>query len=177
MDDVIRSFLPPSRRKNHYCKPCESVYNAVHSATSLHDLMNIYESTDPTLLDPTSIIKYKDPTRYRGINLISLWKEWHAEIRYHNSTLQGERILHWAYLHCLIMDKIMDGTITLAWIESMRATKGLSVKSKALYAILGMNKPTEIYLKARQIKFSTIISKLLSTEVIENLQLLQDNSN
>jgi len=40
-----------------------------------------------------------------------------------------------------------------------------------------MNKPTEIYLKARQIKFSTIISKLLSTEVIENLQLLQDNSN
>ena len=71
----------------------------------------------------------------------------------------------------------MDGTITLAWIESMRATKGLSVKSKALYAILGMNKPTEIYLKARQIKFSTIISKLLSTEVIENLQLLQDNSN
>ena len=124
MDDVIRSFLPPSRRRNDYCKPCESVYRAVHDAKSLMDLMLIYESSDSTLLDANSRVKYKDPTRYRGINLISLWREWHAEIRYHNGTLQGERILHWAYLHCLIMDKIMDGTITLAWIESMRATKG-----------------------------------------------------
>lgn len=179
MDTVIRSFLPNSRRKNSYCKKMEPVFEAVKKADSYNKLYEIYNSGDSSLLDQKARSKgeYKDPTRYRGINLHTLWGEWHPEIRYHNGTTQAPRILHWAYLHCLIMDKIMDGTITFEWIVGMYEKKSVKEKTKQLFRILGISKPTAIYLLARQTVFDNPYKFLLTTRMAEEITALTTNAN
>lgn len=177
-DKVIRSFLPLSRRRNSFCRPMEHVYGAVKGAGDFSELVNIHTSYEQKHVDERYRNKEsKDPTRYRGLNLHPLWNGWHSEVRYHNGTIQADRILHWAYLHCLIMDKVMDGTITQEWIEEMKNKRSVIKMTTSLFDKIGIATPSRIYLRARQVKFSAQLSKLLSEEVLQNVEILANQPN
>lgn len=149
-DPVVRSFIPRSRRENHYCQAMQLMFSAVKRANSLDKLHHIYDCSDPAYLDRDW--EMKDPTRYRGINLQPLFDHWHFEVRYHEGTIDPTKILHWANLHALIMDRVMEGEINRKFILHYKSSRSIKTKTEALFRILKLSKPSELYFLARQAK-------------------------
>jgi hypothetical protein len=166
IDSVIRSFLPSHRLRNTFCYPMDKCFEAVKAADSYSTLDMIYRSDNKQWLDKGKKRGRKDDSRYKGINLYSFLRAGHPEIRYHNGTIDGEHMLAWANLHCLIMDKVMDGTITAEWAVEMNSTRSVATKTKCLFDKIGLKKRSRTYFKARQYKFYRPYSILFSSSTI-----------
>lgn len=105
-EDIILSFLPHSRRANRYAEQLSKKYQIqeIMEAKSERDIEKIwYRELRTTRLSRLKEGKYHD-SRYTGVNLHSLFRDGHLEIRYHSGTINAEKILHWTALHQSILD-------------------------------------------------------------------------
>jgi hypothetical protein len=105
-EDVLMSLLPASRRSNRYCLNLRGDYHAteIRSARNLEALEKVwYRVKKREDLKEAKEGKYHH-TRYFGLNLHSLLKDGHVEIRFHSATLNAAKILEWTNLHQTILD-------------------------------------------------------------------------
>jgi hypothetical protein len=106
-EDVLLSFLPKSRRGNRYCDNLGKNYHIreVLDTYTIEDLEKLWYRVS-SRKDVNSLKQDKyHASRYNGVNIHSLLKDGHLEIRYHSGTLNATKILEWVNLHQTIMDK------------------------------------------------------------------------
>jgi hypothetical protein len=105
-EDVIISFLPPSRRKNSYARLLNREFHVreIMEAKNERELEKMwYRARTHRAVKRLKEGKYHD-SRYNGVNLHSLFKDGHLEIRYHSGTINPVKILEWTGLHLAIID-------------------------------------------------------------------------
>lgn len=146
-DPIIRKMIPNSRRNNSMCSGTRDGYTEVRNAASEEELEAIwYEENNRGDINYRKS-EQKDSSRYRGVNMHSLFNDWHLEIRYHEGTTSEKAILEWANVHCLIMDNAAEG-IPLEWLDYVR---GLKIgKRKEFRKFLGLSKASKDYWNNRQ---------------------------
>jgi hypothetical protein len=105
-EDVLLSFLPASRRGNNYCRHLRTALSIaeLETARTLEAVEQMwYRSQNKAEVNRCKRSKYHD-SRYYGVNVHSLLKDGHLEIRYHSGTLNPQKILYWVALHQAILD-------------------------------------------------------------------------
>ena len=118
IDDVILSTLPVSRRDNRFCYPFSNVYSLKDiesidvydndSKNPTHSVEKVfYKEYDAERIANRKQHKYDD-ARYAGVNLHSLFKDGHIEIRFHSGTVDYDKIIHWIILWTTILDFLHD---------------------------------------------------------------------
>jgi hypothetical protein len=119
-DEVIKAMLPTSRKEgNNYCRSLTQSYNLdnIEKVATQEELEECWYKT-PTEYVPSRKSERRDPSRYHGINLHSLFSRYHTvEIRYHSGETDADRILFWVALHQFILDKIESGEVTIEQIK------------------------------------------------------------
>lgn len=154
-EDVLLSFLPPSRRGNQYCRLVKNAFHLseIEQAETLEKLEQVwYRAKQRQAIKSRKSDKY-DSSRYFGVNLHSLFANGHLEIRYHSGTLNAEKILYWVRLHQAIMDKAGG-----LWGYAMKAqaTPNLADKTKLFFEALELGESAQKYLLERQKTFTSI---------------------
>lgn len=167
-DDVLLSFMPKSRRDNHYCMklskayPDEDMYEKVLKCKTLSQFDELwYKDSDKRKIKDRKKNKY-DNTRYAGVNFHSLLSNNHIEIRFHSGTTDKTKILYWIQLNCRILDRIIAGKITLSQITNLNLSK-MSDKTKLFFNLIKVSKEIEAFYIERQCKF------VLDIEDTENI--------
>lgn len=147
-DDVIRSVINGYRQTSNWCEPTKDVFQKVMKAETQEDLEKIYygQLTTCTLTDDylKSLKSNRKAVKRKGFNLQCLFAEKHLEIRYHESTLSGKRMMEWANLHTLMMDRAKQG-LDYKWIERMHERK--IGKMNELFKAIGMSPSSKNYWK------------------------------
>ncbi len=169
-EDVIVSFLPTTRRVNHYCSQFKNGAEYQGSAISFNTIDDSFKKmlSIKTLRD-FELYWYKvgndrdidycknqryTVSRYMGINFHSLLKDNHIEVRYHSGTKNYEKILYWADLHCKIIQLCASGVINQKMLTEIKNKKlNLDKLTKEMFNILGLKKDTVEYLMDRHEKF------------------------
>ena len=184
-EPAIRSLLPKCRRNNGYCQSL---------TTGLDSIMKINNATKK----PAGIFKdhnrfdriwYNQSIQYGitvedlkasgsqpfgryGINLCSLYEHGTVEIRYHEGTLDAERLLHWIAFHAGIIDIVMDGLIdeeTILSYLNPRNAKALFVDLVGmLYANGNIGESTLKYLTKRFNSYKTLNKGEVTNKQVEN---------
>ncbi len=139
-DKTLQSFINKYRRSiaksGSYCKSNQFKFEEVATADCEARLEQIwYETQDEERINRQKGYPKDSETRYRGLNLHTLFHALHPEIRYHEATLSAREILEWANLHCLIMDKAVAGQIPLEWLLKVKEKK---MKRKAMFDFLDL---------------------------------------
>lgn len=191
-EDVIVSFLPSTRRANHYCgqfKNGVEYRGAVHHLGSIDEAFSTMDNINTLQQfelywyrannkDHVSKLKHERYTvsRYMGVNFHSLLKENHIEIRYHSGTKNYEKILYWINLHGKIIEMCASGVINQKMLRGIKSEcLNLEQLTMRMFDILKMDKDTVEYLmdrQARLIKADTeqideiAISKTKKLEII-----------
>lgn len=151
-EDVIHSFLPPSRRTGRYCLPLRTDFHfkEVVDCRNIESLELLwYRVKDKPTLNHCKDERKHD-SRYRGVNMHTLLSEHHLEIRYHSGTVQPLKILEWANLHLRIVDKCFYGVFDADTLRALCAISDLGEKTKQFFSLLMLNKKSEDYFRARQ---------------------------
>ena len=157
-DEVIRSFLPHSRRNNNYCHSLTAKYSVknVLLTKDLIDLEFLWYQTQSK--QEISIRKRgKDSSRYRGINFHSLLADKHIEIRYHSGTLSQEKILQWVALHVRILDTVkkMDIETLTKTLKAVEKKNDSQIdKIRVMFQLLKLSKSSKNYFYSRIKKFN-----------------------
>ena len=103
----LYSFLAPSRRTNHYCKPVSQHWNMFQDVYDRDTFIDFWYDTDSFYNG-----RWNDK-RYYGLNQHpSFWDGGtkSIELRYHSGTLSPEKLKHWAILWTSIIDKTKEIT-------------------------------------------------------------------
>lgn len=153
-EDVILSFLPPSRRINSYCYQLRKDYHftEVFAARNQEDLEKIWYRESHKKDVESRKRDNKDGSRYRGINLHTVFHNEHLEVRYHSGTIDSRKILEWTNLHALIAD-IAVQKVAEERLEQIVNETDLEAKTKSFFEITGMTHESRDYFRARQEKF------------------------
>lgn len=155
-EDVLLSFLPPSRRGNQYCRLVKNAFHLaeIEQAQSLEKLEQLWYRVKQRMAIKSRKGDKYDSSRYFGVNLHSLFANGHLEIRYHSGTLNAEKILYWVQLHQAIMDRA--GSL---WGYALNAQTipTLADKTKLFFKALELGEATENYLLERQKTFTSIV--------------------
>ena len=155
-EDVIMSFLPPSRRTNNYCQSLRQNYNLdeIGRARNMDALERLWYRVANTQQTVRAKGDLHHQSRYRGINLHPMFAERHLEIRYHTGTLRTRRILEWANLHASIVDKCLGGLyFNIEHYNSVLTCMDLPAKTRELFKLVGLDERSQAYFLARQEKF------------------------
>lgn len=156
-EDVLLSFLPQSRRKNSYCM---LVKDSVHfkeilqcgTVAELEELW--YRTANSEEIDMRKANKY-DQSRYMGVNLHSLFANGHLEIRYHSGTMNPVKILEWANVHSVIVDKaVTEGLGFISMFDMARYEPTLPKKTALFFEVLGLPAHAREYFLKRQAMFT-----------------------
>lgn len=150
-DRVMRSFITPYRQNNakndHMYGKNVFSFEQIEACQTLAQIEQIWYSTT----DDRYIAQYKssqkNSTRYKGFNLHMLLAAYHLEIRYHESTIDSRAMLEWANLHCTIMDKAVNGEITLEWLRKVASARLLRHK---MFDFLGLSLSSKVYFVRKQ---------------------------
>lgn len=157
-EDVMLSFLPPSRRANSYCRMLRNSYHMreIEDAISLEALEKIwYRETKRINLKRCKSNKYNE-TRYAGINFHSLLKDGHIEVRYHSGTMSATKILEWTNLHQTILDKACERYSNLSNMARRASTMpSLKEKTALLFEALQLPVRAQSYFLTRQGYFNS----------------------
>lgn len=156
-DDVFMSFLPVSRRKNTYCNSMRTSYSLkdVFAAKTCEDLEKIwYRASTPSTIDNRKS-NSKDPSRYSGVNMHTLFSDNHLEIRYHSGTINPVKILEWVNLHARVMDVCASNPNTLRTLKDAVDIIDLNEKTELMLNFLGLNPRAKAYWLSRQQKFAS----------------------
>ena len=155
-EEVILSFLPPSRRRNSYCKLIKEGYHIteIEGCNNIAQLEKLwYRTQSRKVIKDRKAEKY-DGSRYAGANFHSLLANGHLEIRYHSGTINAEKILEWVNLHQTIMDKAL-WNYTAMTSKKIMGMPELKEKTALFYEILELPKRAQKYFSARQKMFSS----------------------
>ena len=149
-EDVLQSFLPRSRRNNRYAMHVRNNFHAseIKNIYSLEKLEQMwYRVARRVDLKAQKEHKYNS-TRYNGLNLHSLFKDGHLEIRYHSGTINASKILHWTALHLAMVDYAQNHG-TRSDIEII----DIQEKAQYLLDMLDITDATRDYFLQRQAHF------------------------
>lgn len=139
-DGALRTLISPYRRTSSWCDPTKDRFDEVMGAGTMGDIEGIYYSNEVSYeLKRSDIEEFKGDRKSvhrRGFNLQCLFADGHLEIRYHESTLDEQEILHWANLHCLIMDAART-EIADEWFLWVR--KGGGNGLRVLFDLIGLS--------------------------------------
>lgn len=163
-EDVIVSFLPKSRRNNRYCQSLRSDYHfrEIMQATSMEKLERIwYRVTNRDDLD-NSKGETKHSSRYRGINMHTLFAMRHIEIRYHSGTINARKILEWANLHTTIINCALEHKLIGPALFEANSNIDLAEKTNLFFNMLGIEKKSEDYFRIRQEIFAPKVNYSMS---------------
>lgn len=154
-EDVIMSFLPDSRRNNQYCHVLRSDYNfrEIHNSSNTGQLERIWYRVSNERELNSRKASHKDTSRYRGINMHTLFAERHIEIRYHSGTINARKILEWANLHLMIADTCFFRGIDTDYLMAMTNEIDMAKKTDMFFQILNIETRSEGYFRARQAHF------------------------
>ena len=94
IEDMIFSFIPPSRWVSHYCQRLCKDYSYNNFDPSKGFDESWYKEDDRALLRIRKTRKY-DKARYYGLNMHSVTLNGTIELRYHSGTINARRILLW----------------------------------------------------------------------------------
>lgn len=151
-EDVLLSFLPPSRRGNRYADQMSKRYciDEVIKLKSLEQLEQMwYRETKRKAIKYSKSRKYHD-SRYSGVNLHPLLTDGHLEIRYHSGTINSTKILEWCNLHLSVVDLAVAGRL-----ENYNSVLGLNYpnleeKTDIFFNLLRLGDRSREYFKKRQ---------------------------
>lgn len=177
-EDVLLSFLPPSRRTNHYCAPLRSDWHITElfKASSVDELEKLwYETTNKESVASAKRDK-KHGSRYRGVNMHSLFSAQHLEIRYHSGTINSRKVLEWANLHCLIMDYCALSGFGIYYLKDYCNSIDVEYKTRMLFDVLGLDDKSRDYFKKRQKAFYKPMKFPENKEFIQGAQELADDN-
>ena len=154
-EDVIQSFLPTNRRANGYCKPLKADYHyrEIYNAESVEILERIWYRARTKADKDRKKENSKDETRYRGINMHTLFRDRHIEIRYHSGTTNWRKILEWTNLHLTIIDYIFNNGVNFGLLENMIAEIDVAKKTQKFFEVLRLPKESSDYFLVRQSTF------------------------
>lgn len=157
-EDVLASFMPRSRRNNRYCTQLKTDYHAKEIATTnnLEELEKIWYRVRGSSDLKSRKADRKDETRYRGINLHTLFIENHLEIRFHSGTINPRKILEWANLHCQIADLAVEMKLDSSVFNEQAVNVDLEQKTDIFFQILDLPEASEAYFRVRQEKFKNV---------------------
>lgn len=156
-EDVILSFLPPSRRNGKYCLTLRSDYHfkEIMESKNMEQLEKIWYRV-PTRNDLLESKREKKHTsRYRGVNLHTLLADRHIEIRYHSGTVNARKVLEWINLHATIMDTCIHKGVDTEYLKRILGSIDLTEKTTEFFRHLSLNKTSSDYFRSRQALFST----------------------
>lgn len=162
-EDVITSFLPHTRRAEgdngkRYCQSLRSEYSIqeVLNCVNRDELERLWYRVKHIKHLNEAKADTRHATRYRGINFHPYWREGHMEIRYHTGTIRPEKILHWANLHTLVLDKSIAINLNndmIRWMKEICNSLDMSYKTQKFFSFLGLSPLATGYYLARQHKF------------------------
>lgn len=163
-EDVIMSFLPESRRENTYCLPISDFYHLreIKECYCVDDFEKIwYRQEDKDRRDDYKRDRHHN-TRYAGINFHSLLSGGHLEIRYHNGTINFQKIINWIKLFTLIMDSVKKSCpqkdytskLSLTSLLKVKFILGLPEKTLSFFNMIDLPKEQRDYFLERQKKFT-----------------------
>jgi hypothetical protein len=153
-EDVLLSFLPPSRRANRYCTLVKNDFhiNEIHKAENLEKLEKLwYRVNNRRTIMLKKADKY-DSSRYSGVNLHSLFASNHLEIRYHSGTIDHTKILEWVNLHQTILDAAATGNLNAG--GNISSLVKIEDKTRAFFHTLRLPQRSVNYFLKRQAEFS-----------------------
>lgn len=160
-EDVLLSFLPKSRKTgNTYCKSLKNDYNytEIANAENTDKLEKIWYRARTNEQLNNAKADSKHGTRYRGINLHTLFSARHIEIRYHSGTINPRKVLEWVNLHTAIVDIVFQHNgIHRQWLSNMSSGTDITEKTKEFFNFLGkkLSKTNKDYFLKRQKTFMT----------------------
>lgn len=157
-EEVILSFLPASRRKNQFCNPLRNSYHVqeIRDVRNLEQLEKIwYRRSLRRHLKEAKSNKYHQ-SRYAGINLHSLLKDGHIEVRYHSGTMNATKILEWVNLHQTVLDmaSMKHSRLDERCSEAMAMTN-LEEKTELFFDVLNLPARAREYFRSRQAAFTS----------------------
>ena len=144
-DPVMLCMLPKERRTNGYCSPLGNRVVSIDKTTK--ELFGRFKEKEGftsaiTGYDDTKIAKDNLRAsrgicgdRY-GINFGSIYYRGTIEIRYHEGTLDAERLIHWIAFHSAIVDTCLAGAITEDQVLSYAKIEKVQKLFSALMDIL-----------------------------------------
>ena len=137
VDPILRSMIPASRRRNNqYCRPFEKMVRSGGAAPST--LREMYRG----IVD-----------RYCGINLNALKAHGTIENRYHNATVDADKIIHWARLWARVVEiAISDNAETEA--DALADVVSQKSRTDMFFALCALPAATEKHLRSRIRAFS-----------------------
>ncbi len=183
-EDVVVSFLPTTRRVNHYCSQfkrgaeyqgasisfnsIDESFTLMKSMKTLRDFeMYWYKARNTKEIDMLKGQRYT-VSRYMGVNFHSLLKDNHIEIRYHSGTTNYEKILYWCDLHCKIIQLCASGVINYKMLEEIKDKKlNLEDLTKEMFKILQLKEDTVEYLMGRKETFKDADKKKVDEILID----------
>lgn len=132
-EPVIRCLLTADRRGSRYCAPMTKRFVAIDQIEKqLHEKQRNVKKLEQLMYlteDPERIASQKRNHSYggrNGINFQSVYYRGTLEIRYHEGSLDPERLLHWIALHSAIIELCMSGGITNEKILNYSSIKEVS---------------------------------------------------
>ena len=157
-EDVILSFLPPSRRSSRYCKVFRSEYrlDEIDNCKNMDQIERTWYRAENMHQIVSAKSDSHHESRYRGINLHPLFSARHMEVRYHTGTIQANKILQWANLHTRMIDMSINGELLcndIEWYKTQLNDTDLNRKTNRLFSLLKLSNKTRGYFLARQAAF------------------------
>lgn len=153
-ENVIQSFLPPSRRQKSWCEPLHWMsHQEVKKCATQFDIEKLWYRYQ----DKATIDSCKQGTRggpRPGFNFSPFFADNNVEIRYHSGTINARKILEWANLFTTILDKAAT-----SWLERADVLRmpSLEEKTALFFVLLGLPKSSREYFLARQKMFTKAV--------------------
>jgi hypothetical protein len=150
-EDALMALLPKSRRRNSYCNALKPLYHIeeIARADSRKALEKIwYRVGNMRHLGREKKVP-QHSTRYRGLNLHSLFHDGHVEIRYHSGTINAAKILHWVALHTSIIDTVGREDFAAGRVNEALYLPSYEEKLSLLFELAAVPKATRNFFTER----------------------------
>jgi hypothetical protein len=143
-EDAVLALLPQSRRGNRFCNALKPLYHIeeIRRADSRKALEKIWYRVGNMRFLGREKKEVCHSTRYRGLNLHSLFHDGHFEIRYHSGTINVAKILHWVSLHTSIIDRVGRDDIADERIREALYLPSYEEKLSLLFELAAVPKAT-----------------------------------
>ncbi len=158
IEPAILSLLPKDRRGNSFCGRISDRYVVFKDIKSLQS--NDFKKETQfdhfwyNTKNESTLKSYKSAHSVRsrdGFNFNSIGHRGTLEIRFHEGTLDSERLIHWMALHSAIVDIVMDNKLKENDILSLKKIDDVEELLNRLLEILGdrLDKSTVKYTLTR----------------------------
>lgn len=159
-ESILHLFVPQGRRLNRYARMIAQDYTLeklakVDNVAKL--MMFWYKTSTLESAQSCSTSHYQD-TRYYGFNMHCLFQGYgNIEIRHHSGTLNAQKVLEWANLHCRIVDWALREKVTMATFTKWAKLPKVLLMEK-FFELVALTPESKAYFLSRYEKFGDDIS-------------------